>query len=107
MCGGNVCIDLTAMGVAGLSKDNGTVLVALPGDRVVVIRKSATEYIVVSNICTHAACTAHYDGSSKMACPCHGSQFQLTGEVIRGPATRPLRAYTATVDGTILTIELA
>jgi len=108
MCGSNLCIDLSATGAASLTKDNGSALVTLPGDRAVVIRKSATDYIVVSNICTHASCTAHFDGSSKLACPCHGSQFDLTGKVLRGPATRPLRTYAASIDatGTVLTIEL-
>jgi Rieske Fe-S protein len=34
-------------------------------------------------------------GDKKIKCPCHGSQFDLDGRVIHGPASRPLEAYPA------------
>ncbi len=40
-------------------------------------------------ICTHLGCTPRLEGK-QFACPCHGSHFGLNGEVLAGPAKRPL-----------------
>ncbi len=43
-----------------------------------------------------------------VTCPLHGSQFDLrTGEVSRGPAIKPVRAYRVRVEGTGLVLEPA
>jgi len=41
----------------------------------------------VSKVCTHMGCMLNYDKqSNKLLCPCHGSEFEITGKVIEGPA---------------------
>jgi len=39
--------------------------------------------------CTHLGCTPRLEGK-QFACPCHGSRFALNGDVLAGPAKRPL-----------------
>lgn len=43
----------------------------------------------LSLICTHLGCTVQVT-SAELACPCHGSLFNRQGEVLKGPAPRPL-----------------
>jgi cytochrome b6-f complex iron-sulfur subunit len=49
---------------------------------------------VLYKICTHLGCIYPWsDAQNKFACPCHGSQFQLTGKYIAGPAPRDLDKF--------------
>lgn len=60
---------------------------------------------VISSVCTHMGCTPKWvEDSNRWECPCHGSFFDLKGNVIAGPAPRPLPWYKATIagDGKIL-----
>lgn len=46
-------------------------------------------------ICTHLGCIFPWSDAAKIfACPCHGSQFQLDGTYIAGPAPRDLDRFT-------------
>ncbi len=47
--------------------------------------------IAISYVCTHLGCTIQYDeGQGSFVCPCHASAFNIKGEVLSPPATRPL-----------------
>lgn len=70
---------------------------AFNGSRnVVIIRQSETEFLVVTAVCTHQGCDINLPVASgaNIQCPCHGAQFSsVTGDVLQGPATLPLRNY--------------
>lgn len=69
---------------------NGTGKV-LPGLRVALYRDAAGELHALSSVCTHMACDVGWNDREKVwDCPCHGSRFSPAGDVIRGPAARPL-----------------
>lgn len=52
-------------------------------------RPAAGQYRAVLALCTHRGCELSALPQS-YDCACHGSRFDLAGEVIEGPAERPL-----------------
>ena len=45
----------------------------------------------LSAVCTHLGCITRFlSDENVIACPCHGSRFDLEGNVVHGPAPRPL-----------------
>lgn len=40
--------------------------------------------------CSHLGCEIKILKEGKLICPCHGSQFDLQGRVLKGPATKNL-----------------
>jgi cytochrome b6-f complex iron-sulfur subunit len=44
--------------------------------------------------CTHLGCTIPWrDSEGQFNCPCHSSIFNITGEVVSGPAPRPMDIF--------------
>lgn len=72
--------------------------VILPDASVVVTQPTEGDIRVLSISCTHTGC-AVTGISDTITCPCHGSQFDLTGTVLSGPASAPLPAVDFTVAG--------
>lgn len=59
--------------------------------KVAAYRDAAGQLHVCSATCTHAGCIVHWNSfESCWDCPCHGSQFDINGQVLQGPAVNPL-----------------
>lgn len=63
----------------------------IDGQRVACSRDADGKLHAVSAVCTHMGCLVHWNSTEETwDCPCHGSRFKATGEVIGGPAEKPL-----------------
>lgn len=82
-----------------------------PGDRTLAQGlKGDPTYIVITEdkqiadyginaICTHLGCVVPWNiAENKFKCPCHGSQYDSTGKVVRGPAPLSLALVHANVE---------
>ncbi|HEV7773729.1 MAG TPA: FAD-dependent oxidoreductase [Conexibacter sp.] len=60
--------------------------------KVGVYRDEHERLHAVSLRCTHLGCLVHWNAAERSwDCPCHGSRFDIDGQVLAGPATAPLQ----------------
>ncbi len=80
--------------------------VVLKDQKVVVTQPTAGEYKAFSAVCTHKQCTVGKVADGHIACPCHGSMFDIaTGTpTATSPAKAPLASKTATLSGDTITV---
>ena len=52
---------------------------------------SQSGFTALSLVCTHLGCTVEQKENG-FECPCHGSRYDVSGNVLRGPAQKPLRS---------------
>jgi Rieske Fe-S protein len=73
---------------------------------VVVTQPTAGEFKAFSAVCTHMGCTVNQISGGKIECPCHGSEYSIaSGDVLRGPAPKPLAAKSIKVSGDSIFLE--
>lgn len=75
-------------------------------ERPVYLRRSESGTVTaVLASCTHNGCQPDPFGD-RLVCPCHGSEFSFDGEVLMGPADRPLTRYEVIEDGERLIVAV-
>ena len=94
---GEVRISLTEH--LDLQRAGGFVPVNVDNEPVIIFRDEGDAFRAVSRVCTHRGCTVDWVTDSKtFVCPCHGSVYDRTGVVSRGPARRNLSTFNAIFD---------
>lgn len=74
-----------------IDEDEGAVI-NLDGQRTGVYKDQEGKVHLVDTTCTHMGCEVEWNhGERTWDCPCHGSRFSVDGEVIEGPAKKPLK----------------
>ncbi|WP_085508601.1 FAD-dependent oxidoreductase [Thalassobacillus devorans] len=70
--------------------DEGAI-VKVDGKRAGAYKDKSGKVSLVDTTCTHMGCDLAWNNSERSwDCPCHGSRFTVEGNVIEGPATKPL-----------------
>jgi Rieske Fe-S protein len=76
------------------------------GTPILVIRQNATTYTALSMLCTHQGCQVNSPSGGKISCPCHGSVYNLMGQVVNGPAPSALTSYSVSLNAIAQTITV-
>jgi menaquinol-cytochrome c reductase iron-sulfur subunit len=64
-----------------------------------VLRKDEQNVVAFAPQCTHLGCAYHWDEKeNNFLCPCHTSTFSIDGNVLSGPAPRPLDRLNTKID---------
>jgi len=113
----NLSLSLAAQEYAALRFDNGAVAIPAKGPAgnggvkgVIVVRQSAGTFLAFERNCPYrpydACATVSLDRNSKlfMRDSCCTSQFDLKGQVTGGPAPLPLKQYSVSVQGNLISV---
>lgn len=64
-----------------------------------IVRRPHNDVVAFVPQCTHLGCAYHWESRNQaFVCPCHSSEFSAKGEVLGGPAPRPLDRYQVKVE---------
>jgi len=92
-------LDLTQPKYSALNNPGGSVVES----GVIVARDFGNAFHAVSVTCTHAGCDVTYESQqNEFYCPCHGSLFNSSGDVLQGPATTSLQKFNVDVSGSMV-----
>lgn len=69
-------------------------------------RTNSGDYVTSLMKCTHRGCELNVGGGI-YSCPCHGSEFNNEGTVLKGPADENLQTFTTTTDADNIIIYLS
>jgi cytochrome b6-f complex iron-sulfur subunit len=71
-----------------------------------IARTSPDTFTALTAVCTHQQCSITGFTNQVYVCPCHGSRFNLSGGVVNGPASLPLREFPSRFLNDVVTITI-
>lgn len=79
----------------------------IKGLPILLVRDTETTVRAFNSTCTHKKCKVYWkEDTQKVQCKCHKSAFDLEGNVLGGPATKPLQMYPADLQTDRIVITL-
>lgn len=109
---GALVLEVSLLAGCGASTPPGPAVVTVPladlpeGTRVVVklgttpveLRRTGETIVARSLLCTHQGCVvAWQEDIQQYKCPCQGAWFDIDGQVVSGPTTKPLVEFPVTL----------
>jgi Rieske Fe-S protein len=98
-------VQVTIAGSA-LADVGGAVLVESTAGVFLIARTGASTFSAIDAVCTHEGCTITGADGAIYVCPCHGSRYNRSGQVVGGPAPASLRQFATTFTDGVVTIAL-
>jgi cytochrome b6-f complex iron-sulfur subunit len=96
---------ITAGSIEGFTRETVT---AIPSGQFYLACLADGSFLALSRTCTHLGCSVPWDEEKKkFVCPCHGSTFNMTGEVLTAPAPRPLDIYPVRIENGIVKVDIS
>jgi cytochrome b6-f complex iron-sulfur subunit len=97
---------ITVSNVSGtaLASVGSAALVQAGSSSFLVARTGENAFNAFTAVCTHEQCIVSGFQSGVFVCPCHGSQYNTSGQVQQGPATQRLQQFTTQFTNNVLTI---
>ena len=72
-----------------------------------IIENNKIKNFGLNAICTHLGCVVPWNyAENKFMCPCHGSQYDTNGKVIRGPAPLPLQLEKVSIENNQVSLSM-
>jgi cytochrome b6-f complex iron-sulfur subunit len=63
-------------------------------------------FLALHRKCTHLGCTVPWSSNEqRFSCPCHGSSFDIRGDVLSAPATRALDRFAVKIDNGVVKVD--
>jgi cytochrome b6-f complex iron-sulfur subunit len=85
--------------------DRNTVT-AFPRGQFYLSRLEDGGFLAISRKCTHLGCTVPWvEEEKRFACPCHGSTFDITGNVTQAPAPRALDLFPVVIENNVVKVD--
>jgi cytochrome b6-f complex iron-sulfur subunit len=98
-------VQVTVAGSA-LADVGGAVLVESTAGLFLLARMNASAFSAVDAVCSHESCTITGEDGATYVCPCHGSRYNRSGQVLAGPAKASLRQFATTFADGVVTIAV-
>ncbi len=106
---------------SGAADDAGTIIVAgpverfspgsvtaFPAGKFYLARLDNGAFLALSRECTHLGCTVPWiDDEARFVCPCHSSAYDIRGDVLNPPATRPLDLYAVRIENRVVKVDVS
>lgn len=100
-----IAIDLEKL--SALKKEGGSAIVSLKKKKILFIRGPGDTLHAMKPECTHQKCAVQYKKKwGEIRCTCHGSTFDVSGKVQKGPADKDLRTYPAKIENGKVVVTL-